>query len=379
MRASTIGTESPLDRLDDVVETVIGPAALAVDETAEFPRASIDALAEAGVLGLVSAEEVGGHGGQLRDATLAVERVARGCASTAMILCMHYAATTVLEAHGPRGVRESIARGQHLSTLAFSEAGSRSHFWAPVGTATGSNGRVLLNARKSWITSAGHADSYVWSSQATSGADISLWLVPADGSGLTVTGPFDGLGMRGNCSAPVVGVDVAVDRAAMLGPDGGGFDVIIGIVLPWFQLMNAAVSVGTMEAALTRAVAHVSATRLEHVGQSLADLPTIRSYIARARIIADSARALLLDSTDAVESGREDATLRVLEVKAAAAEAAIQVTDIAMRVCGGAAFRKEAGTERHFRDARAMSVMAPTTDLLYDFIGKALVGQPLFG
>jgi len=69
----------------------------------------------------------------------------------------------------------------------------------------------------------------------------------------------------------------------------------------------------------------------------------------------------------------------VLEVKAAAAEAAIQVTDIAMRVCGGAAFRKEAGTERHFRDARAMSVMAPTTDLLYDFIGKALVGQPLFG
>ena len=379
MRAPTIGTDSPLERLDHVVETVIGPAALAVDDTAEFPRASIDALAQAGVLGLVSAAEVGGHGGQLRDATLAVERVARGCASTAMILCMHYAATAVLEAHGPRNVRESIARGQHLSTLAFSEAGSRSHFWAPVGTATSSNGRVLLNARKSWITSAGHANSYVWSSQATSGADISLWLVPADGEGLTITGPFDGLGMRGNCSAPVVGVDVAVDGAAMLGSDGGGFDVMIGIVLPWFQLMNAAVSVGTMEAALTSAVAHVSATRLEHVGQSLADLPTIRSYIARARIIADSARALLLDSTDAVESGREDATLRVLEVKAAAAEAAIQVTDIAMRVCGGAAFRKEAGTERHFRDARAMSVMAPTTDLLYDFIGKALVGQPLFG
>jgi alkylation response protein AidB-like acyl-CoA dehydrogenase len=50
-----------------------------------------------------------------------------------------------------------------------------------------------------------------------------------------------------------------------------------------------------------------------------------------------------------------------------------------MRVCGGAAFRKEVGVERHFRDARASTVMAPTTDALYDFIGKALCGIPLFG
>jgi alkylation response protein AidB-like acyl-CoA dehydrogenase len=50
-----------------------------------------------------------------------------------------------------------------------------------------------------------------------------------------------------------------------------------------------------------------------------------------------------------------------------------------MRICGGAAFRKEVGVERHFRDARASTVMAPTADALYDFIGKALTGMPLFG
>lgn len=71
--------------------------------------------------------------------------------------------------------------------------------------------------------------------------------------------------------------------------------------------------------------------------------------------------------------------LRVLEVKAAAGEASTEVTDLAMRVCGGAAFRKEVGIERHFRDARAATVMAPTTDVLYDFIGKAVCGLPLFG
>ena len=79
-----------------------------------------------------------------------------------------------------------------------------------------------------------------------------------------------------------------------------------------------------------------------------------------------------------MQANRADAMLRVLEVKAAAGETALEVTDLAMRVCGGAAFRKDVGVERQFRDARAASVMAPTTDVLYDFIGKAVCGLPLF-
>jgi alkylation response protein AidB-like acyl-CoA dehydrogenase len=67
-----------------------------------------------------------------------------------------------------------------------------------------------------------------------------------------------------------------------------------------------------------------------------------------------------------------------LEIKAAAAEAALSVAALGMRVCGGAAYRKEVGVERRFRDAQAASVMAPTTDVLYDFIGKAICGQELF-
>jgi alkylation response protein AidB-like acyl-CoA dehydrogenase len=123
----------------------------------------------------------------------------------------------------------------------------------------------------------------------------------------------------------------------------------------------------------------VAGTTFEHLGQTLADLPTIRANIARMRITTDTVRALVLDALDALESGRDDAMLRVLEIKAAAAEAATTVTDLGMRVCGGAAYRKEVGVERQFRDARAATVMAPTTDALYDFIGKAVCGLPLFG
>jgi alkylation response protein AidB-like acyl-CoA dehydrogenase len=95
------------------------------------------------------------------------------------------------------------------------------------------------------------------------------------------------------------------------------------------------------------------------------------------RITADSTRAFLADTLNALGAGRDDATLRVLECKAVAAEAAIAVTDLAMKVCGGAAFRKELGIERRFRDARAARVMAPTTDALLDFVARAASGMAL--
>ena len=78
-----------------------------------------------------------------------------------------------------------------------------------------------------------------------------------------------------------------------------------------------------------------------------------------------------------VSAQRADAGLRVLESKLAAADTATAVLDLAMRVCGGAAFRKEVGVERMFRDARASTIMAPTSDTLLEFIGRAVCGLPL--
>jgi alkylation response protein AidB-like acyl-CoA dehydrogenase len=377
---SAVPTPSYLGSLEQIVAEIVEPGAVAVDQSGVFPRVALDALGATGLLGLISAVEVGGLGQGHRAATRVIERLAEVCASTAMVVSMHYAGAAIIEVYGPRNVRAAVAAGSHLTTLAFSEAGSRSHFWAPVSSATAVNSHVQLDAQKSWATAAGQVDSYVWSSRplAAEGAST-LWLVPGDVDGLRVTAPFNGLGLRGNHSSPVSASAVELPIDAMLGPDGGGFDIMMGVVLPYFQLMNAAASVGTMAAATAKAAAHVGGTGLQHLGQTLSDLPTIRAYLARMQIKTDMARTLLLDTVTALEEGRPDAMLRVLEVKAAAGEAATEVTDLAMRVCGGAAFRKEVGVERHFRDARAATVMAPTTDVLYDFIGKAVCGMPLFG
>ncbi len=190
---------------EEILESILpiaGASAAAVDR-GEFPQATIDALAGAGMLGLVSAPEVGGKGLGLPAAVHVVERLARECGSSAMIVCMHYAATAVIEQHGREDVRRAIAAGKHLTTLAFSEPGSRSQFWASLGAAKVEGDKVRISGKKSFVTSAHKADTYVWSTRPTAGSELStLWLVPRETPGLRVDGAFDGFGMRGNDSAP---------------------------------------------------------------------------------------------------------------------------------------------------------------------------------
>ena len=158
--------ESYLDALKRVIDEVVAPGAASVDADGAFPRAQLDALGAAGILALTVPASCAGGGAGLREAALVVRELGSVCGSTAMVVAMHYAAVAGLAAAGDKDTLVAIAGGTHLSTLAFSEAGSRSHFWAPMSTAVLAPDRatVRLDASKSWVTSAGFADSYVWSS-----------------------------------------------------------------------------------------------------------------------------------------------------------------------------------------------------------------------
>jgi len=369
-----------LASVDSAVERVIAPWAPAIDKEGRFPKENVKALRESGALGLVGARTVGGREQGIRTAVAVVERIARDCPSTAMIATMHNCAAAVIEKLGPESMRRSIAQEGKLATLAFSETGSRSHFWVPVSTATRSNGSVRLNAAKQLITSAGNCDIYVWSSRPVEAEGLSsIWAVPAASPGLSIAERFDGLGLRGNGSAPIIGKDVLIPESNALGEDGKGFDVMMSLVLPYFSLQACAVSLGMMEGGLARAIEHVTKSQYAYDGSKIADIPQVRGHIAKSRLKVDLVRGFLLDALDAVEQSRPDALLRVLESKVAGAEASLEVLDRAMRVCGGAAFRKDVDVERFFRDSRASAVMGPVTDALYDFIGKAACGMPLFG
>jgi alkylation response protein AidB-like acyl-CoA dehydrogenase len=378
--------ETAVSNAKDIANRILAPAARQNDKDARFSSEAIAAFGPAGLLGIMLPTEMGGAALGPKTLAAVVATLAEADASAAMVYLMHLCATaTIASARASATVAptlKDIAAGKHLTTLAFSEAGSRSHFWAPVSRAKRNGAGVHLTAKKSWVTSAGHAQSYVVSALSPDGTgptDSTLYLFTSGTPGLSVAGPWDGMGMRANASAPMTLEDCKAEASQQLTDDGAGFKAMLEVVLPLFNLGTSAVALGLCRAAVAGTAAHLKGARFEHLGQSLGEsLPTLRAQLARMQIDTDGLAARLDDLVDHLERPRETTMLRVLECKAAAGDVAITVTSTAMRVCGGAAFSKHMAIERLFRDAHAGAVMAPTGDVLLEFIGKAVLGIPLF-
>ena len=374
-------------RAAQLAKDVLGKHAEDVDTKARFPEESIAALGADGLLGLCVPASLGGKGQGPRAFVAVVEELAQACASTAMIYVMHVTAAQAIASSSSLAhkddVLKAVAAGKHLTTLAFSEKGSRSHFWAPVSKLTPKGEGFTTSAFKSWVTSASRADSYVSSAQkpgAQSPLESTVYLAQKPlQNGARVTSKFDGLGLRGNDSAPVSIENMNVAKGDLISPLGEGSKTMLEVVLPWFAIGTAAMSAGLCRASVGVTSKHLSEASFEHLGgQKLRDLQPLRVRIAEMAVKTDRARALLGYTCGELEAPSAMTPLFVLETRIAALQAADEVTDLAMKACGGAAFSRQLGLERIFRDARAGWVMAPTVDQLQDFVGKALTGLPLF-
>jgi alkylation response protein AidB-like acyl-CoA dehydrogenase len=303
---------------------------------------------------------------------------------------MHVAASQAIAASTTLETRDSILReiaaGKHLTTLAFSEVGSRSQFWAPMSTLEARDGGYVVSASKSWVTSARHADSYVASARrpgASSPTDSVIYLLRPRAAEVRTRGTFNGLGLRGNDSAPVEIENYRLGDRDLLSAMGEGTAMTRDVVLPWFCIGTAAMANGLCLAAVEATIAHLVGSRLEHgselgEAQTLRELPTLRARLAEMSMRTEQARALLGYTVGELDNPSATTPLYVLQSRLASLQAAVDVTDLAMKAGGGAAFSKQLPLERLFRDARAGWVMAPTVDHLNDFVGRALTGLPLF-
>ena len=178
---------------------------------------------------------------------------------------------------------------------------------------------MRISAKKSWVTSAGHAHSYVVSALAPEGAgptDSTLYFLAAKTRGFSVAGPWDGLGLRANASAPITLEDCEVPSDLQLTDDGAGFPAMLNVILPLFNLGAATVALGLCRAAVAGTASHLKTAKFEHLGQSLGEsLPTLRAQLAAMQIDTDGLATRIDDLVDHLEKPRETTMLRVLESK----------------------------------------------------------------
>ncbi|HEX3765988.1 MAG TPA: acyl-CoA dehydrogenase family protein [Kofleriaceae bacterium] len=358
-----------------------------IDESGEWPRDSLRALQAAGLGGLVVPSDAGGQGHGLLAVARVCDVLAFECPSTAISYGMHLVGSAVVAAKATAAQRrqylEPIARGEHLTTLALSEPGTGSHFYLPETTLARSSDGYVLHGTKTFVTSGGYADSYVMSAAPVGAAappgEFSCVVVPNHARGLQWASDWNGWGMRGNAARSVQLDHVRIDRDDLLGDEGDEIWFVFNVVAPFFLVAMAGTYLGIAAAALAAARDHLLERRHAHTGLRLADQPIVQHRFGTLWAELLRTRALVWDAARMGDDGDPDALPALCSAKAEVAITAEHITTEAMTLLGGRGYGNGHPLQRMYRDARAAHVMAPPTDLLRTWTGRAVLGLPILG
>lgn len=375
-----------LRHLTEAITTdVVAPMSGQVDRECSWPAHSMKAFAEGGLLGLQVPTSFGGHGEGLLALCILTETIAKACPSSALCFGMHCVGTAVIAAkateHQQQDYLKRIALGQHITTLALSESGNGAHFYLPATELKRADGKLIVNGTKQFVTNGGYADSYVISVMAAGDqndlGDFSCLIVDGDADGLEWLEPWHGFGMRGNSSRAVHFNNVSTRTENLLGEVGDQVWYVFEIVAPYFLMAMAGTYLGIAQSALDIAIQHARSRIHDHSERSLAEHDLVQAKIASMWSNVQKTRALIYEAARLGDLGNPSALPFILSCKADAGDTAVSVTNDAMSLCGGIAYRENSRLSQMLRDARASHVMSPTTDLLRLWTGRSLMNLPL--
>ncbi|KWU66751.1 acyl-CoA dehydrogenase family protein [Priestia megaterium] len=375
------------EKIASLVDEVIRPNAALTDEEGVFPRENLEALIKAGWGNILVPKAYNGL--ELDHVAFAIvaEEIAKACASTALVYVMHVGAIQTITLYGNDDQKkrwlQPIDQGL-IGTYSTSEKASGGHWWYNFSQAQRNDEDYVVNADKSFTTSAGQADFYIVqtrSPKAQEATDISFFIVDGKSDGITAS-PWEALGVRGNHSGPISYKNVHVPKEDLLGSEETGKEIVLNGVSPIYLIGLGSAWLGVAEHALELAVNHATRTIHRDFNNQLSDYQVIRQQIAEAKVLIESTKpwqidlAEQLDILQAEQKAQGVLTLPLTEFKVHASEVANKATRIALDVSGGYGYKK-GPIERLFRDARAGIAMGPSNNIAREWIGKNLVGLPL--
>ncbi len=380
-RGLDFGLGQDADMLRETVRsfssTEIAPRADDIDRSNEFPRDLWVPMGALGLHGITVEEEWGGTGLGYLEHCIAMEEVSRASASVGLSygahsnLCVNQIRRNGSADQKRRYLPKLIA-GEHVGSLAMSEAGSGSDVVSMSTRAEKRGASYVLNGTKMWITNAPHADTlvvYAKTDQAAGPRGITAFIVEKGMSGFSVSPKLDKLGMRGSDTAELVFEDCEVPGENVLGAVNGGVKVLMS-GLDYERAVLAAGSLGIMQAALDLVVPYAHARK--QFGRPIGTFQLVQAKIADMYVTLNAARAYVYAVARACDRGettREDAAGAILFASEAATRTALD----AIQVLGGNGYINDYPAGRLLRDAKLYEIGAGTSE-----IRRMLIGRELF-
>lgn len=360
----------------------IAPFATQIDEEGVFPREIMDLVGENGFFKLIIPTEFGGEGAEI-DAQAYVSQ-AFGEASATVGLCytMHNVALKFILTFGSEELKQFIIKevieNNKMLSLARSEFGTGVHVFKSESSVETFENHSIINGTKSMITSANYADYYLISVPNDKENRPVNWLVPYDTEGLSFKeNDWNGMGMRGNISCPMVMEDMKIDNkfAVYIDRVKANQKYPVNIDVIYFMTGLAGVYSGMTQTILDAAIDH--ATGRSYPDKTLANIETVQIHLANIYSSMLSAKASLDNAVEALINEDEDGLIKIMTARIIASENSIEAARLAMRIGGGRAYNKQGPIEMLLRDSFASQVMFPSIDVLKTWVGRGISDQPI--
>jgi alkylation response protein AidB-like acyl-CoA dehydrogenase len=366
------------DAVAEFAEAEIAPGVAERERQGRFPKEILARLADMGVLGMMTPEEYGGAGADALSYILAIEELARVCASTAVIVSVNnsvfcYPVSNYGSEEQKKTILKEVASGRALGAYALTEPQSGSDAANQKTRAERDGEGYVLNGAKAWITNAGEAKWYVVMAMTDPSAGtrgITAFLVSSEDPGLRVGAPEDKMGLRASKTAAVYLENVRVAASRRLGKEGEGFKIAM-TTLDHSRIGIAAQGIGIARACYEASVAYAQ-TR-ETFGKKLAEHEIVACQIADMRVQIEAARLLTYRAAVRSQMPGVRFSKEASMAKVFASEAANAIAARAVQIFGGYGYSREYPVERYYRDARVTTIYEGTSEIQRIVISKNLL------
>ena len=359
----------------DFANKEILPHAAELDATGQFPLRQLKGLAELGMMGVNIPEAYGGAEAGVVAYSLAMQEVARACASTAVTMSVTNMVAEVISRFGSEAQRQAyvpkLCSGEYpAGAFALSEVAAGSDPGAMQTRAVRDGSDWVLDGAKQWITSGDHAGVFVvWARTGGEGTrGISCFLVEAGTPGFSVVRKEDKLGLRASSTVSLAFESCRIPGSALLGEEQGGFKVAM-MALDGGRIGIASQALGIAQAAYEESVAY--AKERKQFGQPIADFQAIQWMIADSATDLHAARLLTLRAAQLKEQAQPFSTQAAM-AKLYASEAAFRICDRNVQIHGGSGYVRDFPAERHLRDVRVTRIYEGTSEIQRTVIGRSV-------